>query len=140
MARETGNHPLSRQLYLESISAFPSIQVRAAYADLLLKTEDYHEVLDVIEPENAVPALAVRRLLAVQRLGGNEEQAIQQMDRLFKEWINKGDMRHAREMAMFYLHVVNNPQLAHSLAKENLKIQREPEDFKLVEIARLRSN
>lgn len=138
MARETGNHPLSKKLYLESISAFPSIQVRAAYADLLLKTEDYREVLNIIEPHNSVPALAVRRLLAAQQLGGNEEHAIQRMDHLFKEWINQGDMRHAREMAMFYLQVVNNPKLAHSLAKENLKIQQEPEDFKLVEIAKLR--
>ena len=51
-------------------------------------------------------------------------------------WIAAEDWLHAREMARFYLDVVERPALARQLAEVNIKLQREPEDIRLFERTR----
>jgi hypothetical protein len=75
----------------------------------------------------------LRRVLAQQMLGeGPTLERLAGLDARFRSWIARGDMRHAREMALFYLHVDGDLSLAYELAQHNFRIQREPEDRALL--------
>ena len=122
----------ARRWYQKSIATFPSVQVRAAYADLLLTNQQYAVVLELVPEQNTTPALRIRRLLAAQALGRDVAAEVSAIDTLFRQWIAQSDFRHAREMAIFFLELADDPVTAHQLAQENIKFQAEPEDRKLL--------
>ena len=119
-------------LYERSLRIAESSQVRAALVDVLLtenRLEDADIVLDA--GTDALP-LAIRRMIVAKRTGhGSAGREIAAADHEFRHWIEKGDWLHAREMARFYLDVVERPELAQRLARINLGLQREPEDLLL---------
>jgi len=128
LAKDVGGYEVADLFYQRSIEALPTVQVRAAYADLLLKQEKYHKVVYLINHSDSAPALAIRRLIAEKAIGRDIQKRIIDIDKLFRSWFAENDFRHAREMAIFYLKLENDPVFAYYLAKENVKIQREPED------------
>ena len=118
--------------YSQSLELTESTQVRAALVDVLLadnRTDDADHVLD--DGADALP-LDIRRMIVAKRLGRNQEAArVRAADHEFRHWIADEDWLHAREMARFYLDVLEQPALARRLAKINLEMQREPEDLLL---------
>ncbi len=125
----------AKRLYKESMTTFPSVQVRASYTDALMHEKKYKEVVSFIASDEETPALAVRRLLAEKKLQRNIHHRVHEMDHLFSDWIAEKDFKHAREMAVFYLDIAGNQQLAYELALENIKVQREEEDILLLKRA-----
>ena len=138
LASQLAQPAVAKQFYIASIDTFPSVQVRSAYADLLLSQQDYDQVLKLIFDDEATPALRIRRLLAEQNLGHDTSTAREHVDQLFRSWAAVGDYRHAREMAMFYLELEPDLSFAYHLANKNIQIQREPEDQKILQEARQR--
>ncbi len=143
--------------YTRSLAIVESTQVRSALIDVLLAANRIEAAARVL-PENASHALAlnVRRMIVERRLGqtsarrshgsvghnhdanhigdSSESQShddILVADHQFRHWIANGDWVHAREMARFYLDVLDRPQLARRLAQTNLSLQREREDLLL---------
>ncbi len=115
-----------------AIAAVPSVQRRAALMDLLLQQQRYTDALAVDPAAHAVPAIAVRQVLAKRGLGFPVDLTVRTMDLRFKEWLDAGDYRHAREIAMFYLDVLPDPELAYDVARRNARLQREAEDMALL--------
>ncbi len=119
--------------YEQSLEMVESTQVRAALIDVLLTVDRLAAARRVLETgHNALP-LAVRRLIVAVRMGEADVIAddIEQMDHEFRHWIADKDWAHAREMARFYIDVLDRPELAQRLVRINLGLQREPEDVSL---------
>lgn len=123
----------AERLFSKAMAILPSVQNRTAYMDILLNKKQYHKVLTLIPEGEPTPALSMRRLLAQKALDIDIEEKVQKLDHLFKHWLSKKDFRHAREMALFYLDIVNDVKLAYELARKNIAIQKEVEDRDLLE-------
>jgi len=121
--------------YRSSLELLDQVQVRAALADVLLESKQPDDVLEIIDHHDAALPLLVRRLIAlaqIQRLA-ESFHTVTLLDDAFTTWIDAEDWMHAREMARFYLDVIKRPELARLLALKNIEIQKEPEDFRLVQ-------
>lgn len=126
----------AEQYYRLSNEQFSSVQARAALADILIAKQDYESVLYLIDNAEQVPALSVRRMLAAKHTGRLAASQLAAADAVFQRWIADGDMTHAREMALFYSDTLVRPALALELAEKNILIQRELEDYHLLESTR----
>lgn len=135
LAASCGESELAEVLFQRAIDEFPAVQTRAAYADLLIDQHRFDDVLSLLSNAELTPALAVRRVLAAKLAGRDVTAQVASMDAEFRRWMAATDLRHAREMARFYLDVANEPALAHELALANATIQREVEDLELVQRA-----
>lgn len=132
LAVKSNENDLANQYFSQSLALRDNVQVRATYANALIKQSRFKDALAII-PENATaPALATARLRAEKYLGHNIQSMVAIMDKTFKEWLDNGDLAHAREMATFYLEVKPDIALALWLANENVKVQREQEDLDLL--------
>ncbi len=120
-------------LYEQSLRAAESTQVRAALVDVLLTQNRLADADAVLDSGSDALPLAIRRMIVAKRVGRDSAApGIAAADHEFRHWIAEGDWLHAREMARFYLDVVQRPALARRLAEINLATQREPEDLLLV--------
>ncbi len=119
--------------YRHSLELVESTQVRAALVDVLLRTDRVPVASSVVASGHDALPLTVRRLLIAVRTGETDRVAdeITRMDHEFRHWIADKDWAHAREMARFYIDVLDRPELARRLVRINLGIQREPEDLLL---------
>ena len=138
LAAAAGDGQPARLFYARSLSLSERTQVRAALVDVLLEQSEYETALAAIpSTTNALP-LVVRRLIAAKRLNRFDEVADEsaQVANEFEKWIAVEDWLHAREMARFYLDVVDRPVRARRLANVNIDLQREPEDLRLVQRTR----
>ncbi len=119
--------------YEQSLSVAENVQVRAALVDLLLDAGQPKDAAAVIAAGHDALPLMVRRFIVAKRTGEAETVSaeIERADHQFRHWIGDHDWAHAREMARFYLDVVERPSLARLLARINLGLQREPEDLRL---------
>jgi Tfp pilus assembly protein PilF len=111
----------------------PDIYLLAAYADLLLERRREADALALLDDRPAADALLLRRAIAMRRLGHRDAPRL--ADRLtarFEALRARGDATHAREEALFALHVAGQPSRAVRLAAENFARQREPADLRLL--------
>jgi len=116
--------------YERSLALLESTQVRAALVDALLEIGRLDHALEILDAGPPALPLTVRRLIVTTRLGSlPSSEEIVRVDREFERWIAAEDWLHAREMARFYLDVLERPALARHLALINLTLQREPEDM-----------
>lgn len=123
--------------YQHSVDLKSSVQARASLADALMDKQQYAKAMALLNADRHVPALGVRYLMAAREAdkghgAHHHATAIAHLHELFSTWIARQDFRHAREMAMFYVSVKPDPKLAHVLATENYRYQREPEDLALL--------
>ncbi len=132
LATALGELDSAEALYRESLSIRPALQTRAALIDLLLQQQRYTSALELTDSIHNAPAMAIRRLLALAGQGADIDSQLRRMDTTFRQWISTGDLRHAREMARFYLELQPEPELAYRMAEANLRLQREPEDMELL--------
>lgn len=119
------------QLYARSLELAESTQVRSALVDVLIEQGAFEAAATVIDAGAPALPLEVRRMIVSKALGRDVARDIRRADHEFRHWIADGDWLHAREMARFYMDVLERPELAQRLAHINLSQQREPEDLLL---------
>ncbi|MEO0996099.1 MAG: hypothetical protein AAFX58_01155 [Pseudomonadota bacterium] len=116
--------------YSASLALAERAQVRSALVDVLLRAGRLRRAEAVLSEGSAALPLTIRRYIVARRQGRFDDVRadVAATDREFRRWIDAGDWLHAREMARFYLDVLDDPALAGRLARANLAVQREPED------------
>lgn len=134
MALRAGDLPQAEALYREALLRHPDdLDLRAAFADLLLDTERADEALALIPADTEVDTLRLRRALALHALG---DPAFAAIDASLREGFaaahRRGESLHLREEARYRLAVGDDPRLALKLAQRNWQDQREPWDTRLV--------
>ncbi len=110
----------------------PGMYLLTQYADFLLDTGRFHEVLALVEAHQAVDALALRHARALRGLRspvasasiGDLSQRLEAMER-------RGDNA-AGTRAGILLHLLDRPAEALGFALKNWATQREPADARLV--------
>ncbi len=133
LAVAAGEPDQAMTLYRQSLALAERTQVRAALVDVLLSEEEYHIAWQELEDSSPALPLLVRRLIVAKRLDRMDElQAIlSKVRQEFEAWIAAEDWLHAREMARFFIDVLDQPDLARRLALINIGLQQEPEDRRL---------
>jgi hypothetical protein len=127
-----GHDGAAHRAYVASLSLAPDLYTSLAYSDLQLRTGQPALALQTLSPLPATDAVLLRRARAMQRLNQpawaslratlrEREQALQQ----------RGDdlKLHGRERALTALWLDHDPRQALVLARDNLKLQREPIDW-----------
>ena len=120
--------------FARSLSLAESTQVRSALVDVLLANDRLADAQAELEKGSRALPLDIRRLILANRQGRTVDvtDRIAAVDRRFREWIAAKDWLHAREMARFYIDVLERPELARQLAEINIGIQKEREDLLLL--------
>ena len=120
-------------LYARSNILAERAQVRAALVDVLLSEAEYEIAWQELEDSSLALPLLVRRLIVAKRLDRIHElqPMLSKVRQEFDVWIAKEDWLHAREMARFFIDVLDQPDLARRLALINIGLQQEPEDQRL---------
>lgn len=142
LAVATGETAAALTLYRRSLVLAERAQVRAALVDVLLSRADYDSAWEALQDGSLALPLLVRRLIVARHLGDLQEMGpiLSKVQQEFTAWIAKEDWLHAREMARFYIDVVDRPDIARRLALINIKLQKEPEDLRLEARTRKRAS
>nr|WP_186329590.1 hypothetical protein [Variovorax boronicumulans] len=118
--------------YRLSLQSSPDLYTRIALADLLLRTGQPAEVLDVLRAQPDTDAVLLRQALALRQRGDPAWMALRDSLRTrADELARRGDAAdlHARELALAALWLHDEPAAALALARRNLALQREPIDW-----------
>jgi len=137
LAASLNEDTLADGLFKRALENHAALHLQAAYLDHLLATDRAADVVATVTADEQELALALRRLLAERRLGWtmSAQARADAMNDEFQVWMREGDFTHGREMAMFYLDVLPDNELAQLTATKNLETQREAEDLALVKRA-----
>src|SRR5215467_1106152 len=104
-----------------------------AYADFLLDNGRPQDVVALLWDKGAADPLLLRYALALQAQNSNDLVAqVQQLEDRFAASRLRGDRVHLREEARFTLHLLDAPQEALKLARENWQVQKEPADLRIL--------
>ena len=111
-----------------------------AYADFLLDQHRPGEAASLVKDATRADPLLLRYALALEAESSPQWPAVadQLRDRFGASRL-RGDRVHLREEARFTLHVLNEPDRALQLARENWRVQREPADARVLLEAALAS-
>lgn len=118
--------------YRLSLQASPDLYTRIALADLLLRTGQPAEVLEVLRVQPDTDAVLLRQALAMRQRGDTGWQTLRDGLRArAAELARRGDDAdaHAREQALAALWLHDDAAAALVLARRNLALQREPIDW-----------
>lgn len=142
MAARAGDEVLADTLYREALQKHPEdLDLRAAYADLLLDRAKPMETLALIDENTAVDALRLRRALALHALDSPAFTALDaQIRDGFAAARRRGEALHLREEARYVLATTSDAPRALRLAQDNWAIQHEPWDARLLLAASLAAN
>jgi tetratricopeptide (TPR) repeat protein len=107
--------------------------VKAAYADLLLRTGRPRQVLALLAADESQDPLLLRLAIAAHRLGSSPQGA--RWAQLYEERMRAAerdrDYTHQREQALYLLDVREDPRAAVAVARRNWAAQREPADVRV---------
>ena len=105
----------------------------AAFADFLLNQDRSGEAAALLRDHTRVDPLLLRYALALRAQGSPELPAwIGQLRDRFEASHLRGDRVHLREEARFTLHLLDDPNAALNLARENWRVQKEPADIRIL--------
>ena len=106
--------------------------VKAAYADLLLRTERAPEVIALLAGGEAQDPLLLRLAIAGHRLGSPGTAGwVQSYEERLRAAAREGDNTHLREQAMYLLEVRGDAAAALEAARRDWAVQREPADVRI---------
>jgi tetratricopeptide (TPR) repeat protein len=106
--------------------------LKAAYADLLLRTGRAPEVLALLAGNEAQDPLLLRLAIAGQRLATPEATRwIHTYEERRRAAERDGDNTHQREQALYLLEVRGDVPAALEYARRNCAVQREPADLRI---------
>jgi hypothetical protein len=120
---QQGEAEAAARAYRAALASGYDLATRLAYADLLIRRRDYTEARSLLA--DAAPADGV--LLRRWQIGRSSELESQLQER-FAEAEARGDLLHARDMALFALER-GDAARALRLARDNWRMQREPADL-----------
>jgi len=114
LAVAAGKPDQAMTLYRQSLTLAERTQVRAALVDALLSEAEYEIAWQELEDGSLALPLLVRRLIVAKRLDRIHEPQpmLSKVRQEFEVWIAKEDWLHAREMARFFIDVLDQPDLA----------------------------
>lgn len=121
--------PRAGALYRQALDGRSDVYTLAAYADWLLEQKRPEQVVQLLADTRQADALRLRRCMALQRMKDPRAAAeIAALADTMDTNLARGDLSHAREMALFTLHLRPDPAAALSWAQRNWAVQREPID------------
>lgn len=140
MAVRSGRDDAARRWFQRGLELAPTdVYVRTAFADLMLRQGQNAEALELLRGMESFEPLLLRIAIAQQRMHDPAlDQSSARLQAAFSAELRRGEAVHRREQARFLLEVVQQPLLSLQAAKENWKVQREPEDI-LVLVAAARA-
>ena len=104
-----------------------------AYADFLLDHGHPEEVIALLQDKTRADPLLLRYALALKAQRSKEfAPQVEQLRDRFEASRLRGDRVHLREEARFALHLLNDPNSALKLARENWWVQKEPADIRIL--------
>jgi len=141
MAERLGDPGSAALDYVAALEISPTDPyLKAAYADLLLRTGRAGEVLTLLAANEAQDPLLLRLALAAHQL--RNPQAARWM-RAYEERLRAAerdqDNTHQREQAMYLLGVREDAGAALEAARRNWAVQREPADLRIYALAATRA-
>ncbi len=123
------------EAYLRQLVALDpnSVYARAAYAELLLDSGRLEEARELMKSApNTDLVLSLRALSYGETQNEEAREAAETLIARMKDDLANGDYAHAREHARFALAYLKDQPLAHMLAKENWRTQKEPVDARIL--------
>jgi len=133
MAERLGDDASAAFDYLAALGTSPQDPyLKAAYADLLLRTGRPDEVLTLLAGDEAQDPLLLRLAIAGRRLGSpaTARWTLAYEERL-RAAVRDHDNTHLREAAMYLLEVRGDAATALEYARRNWAAQREPADLRI---------
>lgn len=127
-----GQDRAAAQSYTASLAAQADLYTAIAYGDLLLRTGQPAQALQVLAASPETDAVVLRRATAWRALGDARWQAARDLlQARVAELTRRGDdpALHGRELALAALWLDDQPAAALVLARRNLLLQREPIDW-----------
>ena len=106
----------------------------------MMQSGSLQSALAALPRVTEVPSLQVKRLVILKSLGRLTEvlHEVVELDAWFSHDRAESDYSHGREMAEFYLHVLDQPERARVIVQQTLHVQREFEDLLLQQQAQER--
>jgi hypothetical protein len=134
LARWSGDARGAEALLRATLALAPNDgQTRAALADLLLDEGRGAEIAALVAGREEDDGLLLRKALAaVNATPPSRNDAVRAMTARFAASRLRGDRVHLREEARFALATERDPARALALARENWKVQREPDDARVL--------
>ncbi len=109
-----------------------SLRERLLLADLFLRGGEASKVAPLLATAPDSDGVLIRRVRAARALGSDDTAAAEALAAMVRRNAELGLDAHAREDAMYYLYVVEDPALAFDRALANWAIQHEIEDAQLL--------
>jgi tetratricopeptide (TPR) repeat protein len=136
---EVAIHQGDRKLALAQLQAVLAanplaLRERVMLADLLLEADQPSAVLDLLASAPDTDGVLIRRALSARAMDSGAEDArlTAILDKRFKLNLDLGLTAHAREEALYFLTVANDPAQALARAQVNWALQHEVEDALLL--------
>ncbi|MES2741172.1 MAG: hypothetical protein V4754_09485 [Pseudomonadota bacterium] len=143
MASRRGAAANAQARYQRALAGNPGDSyLLGAYADFLLEQGRPAEVLTLLQDQDRIDALLLRRALALQQMPGNAAalaDATAELGRRFDAAMRRGDSVHQREQARFELSLRRDAAAALRLARQNWLVQKETPDMVIYLEAALRA-
>jgi len=130
-AAQLGEHGLALDYYRRAQRMSPSVRVVGAMVDRLLALEQPRAALAILPPTPEALSLQVKQLVVLRSLGRlrQGDQRVDRLDELFAKDQRSLDFTHGREMAEFYLDVLEDAPRALAVIDRYVVIQQEFEDL-----------
>lgn len=130
MAERLGRDTEAERWFREGLQVAPGdFYMRSACADLLLRHDRAAETLQVLAGFDSMEPLLLRIAIAHRTLhDGAGQRADEMLANAFAVEEQRGEAVHRREQARFLLDVDQRPAAALAAARENWRVQREPDD------------
>lgn len=131
LAMRCGQPVEAEDHYRRAYAITPSVRHLVAQVTAMIQSGSLHSALAALPRDTEVPSLQVKRLVILKSLGRLTEvlHVVVELDARFSHDLAKSDYSHGREMAEFYLHVLDQPEDALVIAQQTLRVQRELEDL-----------
>jgi tetratricopeptide (TPR) repeat protein len=133
MAARAGMASDAEKYFRQALAIDPTDNyLLAAFADFLLDQDRPREAADMLKEYTRVDPLLLRYAVALQALHSPElSTLIGQLRDRFEASRLRGDRVHLREEARFTLQLLNDPNAALALARENWGAQKEVADLRI---------
>ena len=131
MAERLGHDADAEHWFSEGLRyAGDDFYTRAAYADLLLRHGRDADALRLLNDYRSMEPMLLRVAIAEKRTGASQAAKTDAfLSNAFAVEEQRGDAIHRREQARFLLDIEQQPAQALATARENWRVQREPDDI-----------
>jgi len=130
MAMRNGQHQIAEDYFQQGLDLNDhDYYILANYADLLLKQQQYKQVISLLGAYTYVDSLLLRLAIAsVKTDDALSEKYISQLESNMRLMVLRGEKTHLRSQARFYFDIQKDYVTAMRLAKQNWQTQKEPAD------------